>query len=335
MAEQMAPGAWIEASRSLDGPVLEAGTGAATDDHAREHPAWPTPKVKLDDGAALIQPFWDSVTFEEKCLSRESGRPRTIGLRVAMPARRGEVAASLADCPKDGSLGPETEGSRPTIAGVRGLFEGFWLRFGRKAAIDDHASEVPALTSRCELNDGGEALVVTFPVETQAGRDGDDPDIFSWIIPHLKWGPVKNNPRNYPKSAKKGTRQAVPVYFANLTQGKVTVHKVNPAGSSRIISDALLTVPRWGEIDTRYAAKKTGPIPYDSQTVGIKRLASYVGATYLVRRVVPVEGEIDIGTYTVAKPPSGSAVCKNEPSDKCQVAEIHGHAGNHDGILDK
>ncbi len=195
-------------------------------------------------------------------------------------------------------------------------------------------------TSEATYRGASTAVALWLPdfVEVEAGRDPDDPDMFSWMIPHLKWGPVKSNPNDYPKSARRGTRQAVPVYFANLTQGDVTVHRILPAGSSQVISAALFDIPRWSEIDDRYSAAMKGPVPYDRDTPAIRRLRSYVGATYLVRTKGP-GGVRDIGTYTVTKPPANSKVCSNEQAydQKCAVAEIHGHFGgdDNDGILDR
>ncbi len=173
--------------------------------------------------------------------------------------------------------------------------------------------------------------------ETRAGRDSDDPDLFSWMIPHLAFGPARADADKYPKSEPKGSRKTIPVYFANLTQGAVTIHLVKPEGVTPRIGPALRTIPRWNEIKDILGIQ--GAIPYSSQTAALARVASWVGATYLVR-TVPQDGgsAVDIGTYTVESPPSGASVCRGEPETvgPCQVAEIHGHfeGANNDGVLD-
>lgn len=170
--------------------------------------------------------------------------------------------------------------------------------------------------------------------EVAAGRDLDDPDIFSWQIPHLKFSASCTKPK---RSTAGGADETV--YFANLTNGPISIAKVEANGSLTPVG----SVARWDAIDGLYAANHRGDIPYAAGpgadgSNGIRHVQSHIGASYVVRATNGAGDPIGcVGTYTVE--PAASYTCSSlSPQTagcKHQVAEIHAHGAGNDGILDR
>jgi hypothetical protein len=170
--------------------------------------------------------------------------------------------------------------------------------------INNEARWVGADGTSVATYNGASSAVAWFPpdlTETRDKRPANDPDIFSWQIPHLRY--VSCSAETQPRSSETG--KAVTVYFANLTDSSVQVKRIMPGGSTVPVT----TLATWTSVTSGRGAIQ---YPTGNSSQAMEGVRSWVGAAYRVF----ANGKC-MGAYVVKAPP------KHAGSD--QVAEIHAH----------